>query len=126
MSLSYRIDEEAGILYWEAVGTDTAEEWDETGSQAVGHLNSTPHLNALIDHRQHVPTLPTDYVRKVISSISPPPHGSQPKWALVVQEGVTYGIGRLAASHLEHKGIVAQVFTDYDLAETWLKSDSSR
>ena len=123
MSLSYHVDEGAGILYWVSIGADTEEAWDRTCGEAVQVLNSSPHLSALIDHREHVPTLTTEYVRKVISSISPPPTGNQPRWALVVPEGVSYGIGRLAAAHLEHRGFRAQVFTDYSQAETWLRTE---
>ena len=121
MTLSYRVDDEAGILYWVSVGADTEEDWVRVGGEAIEKLYDSPHLGTLVDHRDHDPTLPSDYIRKVISWIPPSPSDIQPKWAFVVTGDLTFGLARMAASHLELKGFQARVFTDYELAEDWLK-----
>ena len=122
MTLSFQVDERVGILYWIATGEDTQSDWDRIGGDAIERLRGSPHLNMLVDHREHDPTLPTEFVRDVIDRIPPPAGDTGRKWAFVVSGDLTYGIARMASAYLEFKGFQAQVFTDYEAAEGWLKA----
>jgi hypothetical protein len=121
MPLSYHVDEESGILYWNADGVDSETEWNEQGRQAIGLLNSTPGLRALIDHRSHQPTTSNSFIKTVISWIDPVEAEVDAKWALVVSSEVNYGIARMASTYCELKGIQVKIFTDPESAEIWLK-----
>jgi hypothetical protein len=122
MTLAFRVDERNGILHWTAVGEDSQEDWDRIGLDAIQKLRSSPQLNMLVDHREHTPNLPTEYVRRVISRIAPPPADVQPKWAFVVSRDLAYGIARMASAYLEFKGFQTKVFTDLEQAQSWLKA----
>ena len=121
MSLTYRVDRESNILYWNASGMDSEAEWSTQGREAIRLLNGTSGLKALIDHREHTPTLSNDFIRTVLSWIDPAEEGAEPKWALVVSSKVNYGIARMASTYCEMKGIQVKIFQDPGSAESWLR-----
>jgi hypothetical protein len=121
MTLEFQVDEQAGIVYWTSVGADTEEEWDKVSGEVIDNYYSAPYLSTLVDHRDHEPTLSSEYIRKVISRIPPSLGDDRPKWAFVVKGELKFGLARMAATHLELKGFQAKVFTDYNLAVGWLE-----
>jgi hypothetical protein len=120
MPISWRIVD--GVVFLKSIGSATFEEWRAAVEGFLAHPDHKPGMGVVHDWRGlgEAP-LPSDirtradYVKRHASSLA------RPRWALVVTEGVNYGMGRMAEGLVDGSSVELRAFRDLAEAEAWVR-----
>lgn len=122
MPITYCIDGDSGIIYWSVTGQTAWEDWIDVLSRFQNDPDRKKGNNILIDSRRHETVMTAESVKDLI------PYARRfdnelngPKWAIVTNRDVAYGLARMFSTLCELEGIQVVVFRDMDEAQSWIQ-----
>ena len=120
MPFSWRIAE--NLVYIKGEGEAAREDWRVAVEAILADPRHEPGMGLLQDHRA-VTRIPTTAEIQVAASFlrGRADQLGIARWALVVANDASFGMGRVAEVILENTSIVARVFRDRAEAETWAR-----
>ena len=120
MAVSYTFDK--GLLLLIAEEGATVTDWTAAVDEALASPLFEPGMALVADARQmaRIPST-RDVVARVefIEGLSK--NGRVSRWALVMTDGVQYGIGRMAEAYADRSPSPFRVFTRLEDAKTWAR-----
>jgi hypothetical protein len=123
MGVSYTFAE--GLLLVTADESATASDWTAAVEEALASPLFEPGMPVVADARRMARIPSTKDVLARVEFIAAFSKGGRiSRWALVMVEGVQYGMGRMAEAYTEGRSSPFRVFTRLDDAKSWARGGS--
>ena len=114
-----------GLVRLESDEAATFEEWRDAVDAAIADPAFRAGMGIIHDWRKHANALPTAEVSKRSEYLARnAARFGRTRWALLVDNSVGYGMGRMAET-LTGSGAVVRVFRDPVEAEAWARGDGT-
>ena len=121
MPVTYSVDR--GVLAMVADESATAEDWTGAIDEALRSPGFRPGMALVADARRmaRIPSTREVFIRvEFVTRLSK--QGLISRWALVMTEGVQFGMGRMAEAYAERSPSPFRVFTNVDEAMAWVQA----
>ena len=123
MPHDYTIDEAENILYLTSTGTAELDGINALMERIAADPRVGRATRVLVDARELELDLPTAQLEK-IAEWHASELGAARTSAVIIQPGLGYGLARMLSAMSERRGARLAVFTDYDDALAWLRSQA--
>ena len=123
MPHDYTIDEAENILYLTSTGTAELDGINALMERIAADPRVGRATRVLVDARELELDLPTAQLEK-IAEWHASELGAARTSAVIIQPGLGYGQARMLSAMSERRGARLAVFTDYDDALAWLRSQA--
>jgi hypothetical protein len=124
MPHEYTIDEAENILYLKSTGTAELDDIGDLMRRIAADPKVSRNTRVLVDALELDLDLPTPDLER-IAEWHASELGSSRTSAVVIRPGLGYGLVRMLSALAESRGARLAVFTDYEDALTWLRTQAT-